>query len=464
MFDNLADSSAIADVEQKEHLKSIKMVNMNLALDVAVVGGLVLTRIILNMQYIMVPLFIYVTLRIMFNKPMYSFAYLLMLIPNIGILSMPLIPIPMFSILIPVAILKLIVSKQIKKVNTMIFSMTFILLIYEFLHGFMYSVHAIMTLISWGLVITYVFLLSSSKKSIYNHDLSIKYYMGGLYISSVYGLYNNFLRTGSFFIFSRNNVTDRFMGSSGDPNYYSLYIMIGLFSLLGILNNKRNRLSKFLYSLSFIVFPVLAIMSLSRMFIIVFVVAGSIYILRVVFSLKKFKRHKNAIIKISPIFLIIYFIFPNILMENLNLILSRFSMYSGDLTALTSNRNIIAIAIIDFLRSNPLALLFGVGIQSYGDRIGNGIGYAHNLILELIAACGIIGTIIFIAYVIFLVLETIKDSNNSSLKKVGIIRWLPLIAMFASYMSINAIEVESFYILLIFAIKNLVHNDECSDV
>lgn len=431
--------------------------NSPFLLDVLIIGSLIIGCKILNVPALMFVLLFYIICKIIVSEPQYTLAYLLILIPNLGVIFIPGIPSPLLNILIPVAIFKMLISNGKMGINRKLSFLTFILILYEYVHAFAYSLDNLITLASWIFTIFYVLLFMSSRHFKYDHGVSIKYFISGICISSAYGLYINFMRSGSLLSFSRVSVTDRFIGAAGDPNYYSVYILIGLFSLLKLIDRNRNLFSRYMYNALFVLLPLFGFMSLSRMFIIVFTIVGIIYLMRVFISVKKYKKHKKFAWKIIGLCIPLVFIFPTKIMDNINLILSRFTMYRDDLTLLTSHRNLIAKNIIDFLISNPFYMLFGVGIQNYGQRVGHGIGYAHNIILELLVAYGFFGTVLFIIYLITLV---VIERHNNIKKHSTLVGWLPVICMMISYMSINAIEVESFYILVIYGIKNIYY---CSD-
>lgn len=420
--------------------------------DALVIGAFIMGSEAVSPAIFTVLLFLYMLYKIFGSSSLYTFPYLMLLLPNLGVAFIPGVPAPLLNLLIPFAILKMVLSKRAKKLDVPLLTAMFLLLVYEFLHISLYDLGNIFTLASWVLAIVYVVMFASDDEQHYNHELAIKYFIAGIVISSVVGLYRNFVTMGTLVDFSQTNVTDRFAGAAGDPNYFSLYVLVGVFSLINLLEKQKTFLSKMLYVGYFITLPLIASMSLSRMYLIVLAFTGALYVLRVFASLNNYHTHKKAMLVVGVLGFAASFVFPVNILNNIKLVLERFTMYGGNLTLLTSNRNLIASYILNFLKENPFYMLFGVGIQGYGDRIGEGVSYAHNILLELLAASGVVGTLIFFLFVATL-LYTIWEKAGSG--RVKLIKALPLMAMAISYMAINAIEVESFYLLLAFSIKNL---------
>jgi hypothetical protein len=400
--------------------------------------------------------------KVLLKSQANTFNIFLLLIPNLGTVFIPHLPVPLLNLLIPIAVFRIIILKDIKIDKKFMF-IALIFISYEWSHIFLYNVKNLLTLFSWTITIFYISLFISNNKLINNdHKLSIKYFISGLFISSFYGVFYSYLKSGLFFNFNRSNLADRFIGAAGDPNYYSVYILIGLFSLLQFLNQKSKVITKFFIIFIFLLLLLFGFMSLSRMFFIVFCFVFFIYFLCVIGFKRKYSSHRKFIISFIIVSLIIFSVFSAEIINNIALTLSRFTNYGNDLTNLTSNRNLIADYILNFLISNPVFLIFGVGIQSYGERVGNMV-YAHNIFLELLAAWGIIGLILFFGFIIILMMKVRSNSflqkENKISNSVNFIGWLPLICLTIGYMSINGIEVESFYILLLFVTKNIYYRD-----
>ena len=93
---------------------------------------------------------------------------------------------------------------------------------------------------------------------------------------------------------------------------------------------------------------------------------------------------------------------------------------------LTTGRDSLMVQYHRFIFDNPRVLLFGIGLQDYGNRLIHfyrvAINAPHNSIQELIIAWGIPGLLLF-ATLFFNMYRTSSHKN----KKQSLINWIPLI-------------------------------------
>ena len=182
--------------------------------------------------------------KVLFKSYAYTFYILLFLVPSLGATLIPNIPVPLLNLLVPIALFKLILLKGVK-FDKHFFIWTFIFIAYECLHVLLYNANNLMTLAGWICTILYFALfIFNNKIASYKNKLAIKYFLSGIFISILYGLLNNYLKTGTVINLDQTDLTVRFSGGAGDPNYYSLYILIGLFSLLKFFHNKSTQYIK----------------------------------------------------------------------------------------------------------------------------------------------------------------------------------------------------------------------------
>ncbi|MDC7783893.1 O-antigen ligase family protein [Priestia megaterium] len=418
-------------------------------IDLIICGSFILISEILNNSSVYYILLLYIVLKTIVNSPQYSFNIILLLIPNLGVVFIPGIPAPLVNLIISISVIKMATQYKGKHMGFILLTLVFIL--YEWAHAFGYDLSTTFSLVSWTFSILYIFLFIGQKLE-YNHATAIKYFIGGICISTIYGIYAGFLKHGSISTFSRLSMSDRFSGGAGDANYYSIYILIGIFSMVSLVNKQNKLLHKILLMVIFISLTFFGFTSLSRMFIIVFSFSMIVYLLRALLSYQRYSRHRRFLIGLIALAASSSMLYLNTIINNITLIFSRFTT-SGDLSSLTSNRDVILEHYIDFLLSHPVQMLFGVGIQKYYLRTGPDTNvYAHNIVMELLVSWGIIGFILFLSFIISLFFMAKYNSEKS---KAGVIVWLPFLCMFIGYMSINGIEVESFYILIIYVIKNI---------
>ena len=431
---------------------------VDLKIDIIVIGLLILCSKIFNSQYIMYIIFLYLCYRIVTNRYEYFFYIGLVLIPNLGILFMPGIPVPIINILPFLSILLWLVRSNKTQLNKDLMIFSVIIIMYEWLHSILYDISSIMGLITWSAMMIYIaiFISNSNIKTSYEHGIAIRCFISGVIISSIYGMYSRYLLKGNLIhIFSQGNATDRFIGAAGDPNYYSMYVLIAAFCLLNLIDKKQSNLQKIIFSILFIILILMGFMSLSRMYILTTMSLMIIYIIIITFSRRSSQQRKFILITLIIIIPVILCLGEGII-NNVNIIFSRILENLDNPTLLLSNRDILIKQYIQYLSENPIALILGVGIQKYYIRAGS--SYAHNVFIEMIVSMGIIGATLMVVY--YKNIYNNEKKFNKNYNQAEFEKIVPLIALLICFISINAIEVESFYILIIFTIKNVLFNTD----
>lgn len=443
-------SEAVAPTKQEAGLHARHVI----MLDIGVIGLCLLVGKLLDTAMLTYCIGIYCSFRILFGSIAKSFALLMLLVPNLGIMSIPVagLTVPILNLLICLALLIQIISCIHEPIPKSYILFIGFFIVYEWGHAILYDVKSIILLFSWSSAILYVSLFLFYSQKTYNHLLVLTYFIAGVFISTVFGILDFYDHYGSLL---NNNATIRFRGGSGDSNYYSMYIMIAMFSMLYAVNQTRNRFSKNLFPLLFIFFLCFGVLSLSRMFLLVVSFLSFLLLCKVLFSWKKNKKILFFILIIGAAFSLLLLNFREELVSIFDLLFSRFTDFIDDPAALTSNRNVIAEQYVGLMSSNLLAFIFGIGIQEYHIRSGI-LLEAHNILLELYVVWGVVG---FFLFAMFIITFFRNSGGISKLVKTNLIGWLPIICMAVSYLSINAMSNESFFLLFLFAMKHIYEFD-----
>ncbi|MEK4091557.1 MULTISPECIES: O-antigen ligase family protein [unclassified Viridibacillus] len=423
-------------------------------LDLYIIGFCILSDKLLNINLLVYCLGIYLAFRILFISPDHAFAVLISLVPNLAVMFIPIpgLSVPIINVLIGIALFKVLISNFKKPINKSYLFIIGLFIAYEWSHIFYYDIKSIILLFSWSFAILYVSLYFFYSLKSYNHKVVIIYSIAGVLISIFYGTLDFFENYGTLM---SNNATIRFKGGAGDPNYFSMYVMISLFLLLYLVKRETNKFYKFLYPLLFVFLVAFGVLSLSRMFLLVISLLLVLLLIKIIFRLKKNKKILFFIMSVIGFLVLFSIFFISEFTSILNLLLSRFTDFIDDPSALTSNRNVLAEQYIELLMSDTKDMIFGMGIQDYHLRSGIQL-QAHNIILELLVVWGLVGFLVFILFIA----TFLKFSNVSRFNvKNDFISWLPIICMGISYLSLNAMSNESFFLLLLFAIKNLQEFD-----
>ncbi|MER2078120.1 O-antigen ligase family protein [Psychrobacillus psychrotolerans] len=421
-----------------------------LLLDTVIIGGSILGQLFGPSNLIISALICYLIMRLFFSSLINNFAILIFLVPNLGstFIYIGTTSIPILNLLICVALLKLCLTYFHDTVNKKVLLVASVFVLYEWIHIFFYDVKTLALLISWSAAVLYVFLLSIYCRSAYHHETVLKYFLAGVGISIVYGLLHFYNLYGTLLA---NNPTIRFKGAAGDSNYFAMYIMISMFSILYLINKKSSKWVQSIYPLLFLFYGAFGVLSLSRMFLLVVSFLMLVMVVKVFIGLRNNKKLFWFIIILLLLIASFFLYFSEEINSVFSLFLSRFTDFLEDPSGLTSNRNVIAERYFDFIVSDFFSMLVGIGIQEYYIRSGVFLE-THNILLEILVVWGLVGFLIFGLFIatIFKIVAVERKISETS-----ILGWLPIICMAVSYMSINAMSNESFFLLVFFAINHI---------
>ena len=263
-------------------------------------------------------------------------------------------------------------------------------------------------------------------------------YSIGLILASALGLLQN------FFPIVKNFVTDvvlrlgeservnRFSGLQGNPNYFTVDIIMALSGIAILLFRENNRLP---YIILFIVLTVIGFLSLSKSFLISWIALIFFMALHII------KSHKRRVRRLIFIMLatigLIYFVAA----EQINEYIIRFTETIGDMSDFTTGRTDIWIECITTIWNNLKILFVGNGING---SLVNDRG-VHNTYLEAIYSLGILGTSIFL-----LVLCVCFKFNTKISEKV---QFLPLIILLIRFLAIGLLTFDNLWFYLVIAVS-----------
>lgn len=254
-------------------------------------------------------------------------------------------------------------------------------------------------------------------------------------ITSLYYLLNKGIRLGSL------DILDTVIKIN--PNAIALYSICSIAMVLSFRNFKDN----FTFNILLIVALLgIGLLTYSRMFII-----AIIFILLLLFLLS----YKNIkIVMITFLFALIFLFFiNNIFPEISDNIFVRF-----DVVDLSNGRTNISQEYNEYLSSNTLSLLFGVGMQDYRNKtdISESV---HNPIQEVVVIWGLVG-LIAVLYLLFYSLKVIVKEEQHG----RFISYLPLITFAISIQTsrIFTTSINVLLMLIVFISSKGDYNDETS--
>lgn len=219
---------------------------------------------------------------------------------------------------------------------------------------------------------------------------------------------------------------NRFMGVSWDANIFALFCSL---SIILILNTNLKTKYKFLIAL---VVTYFGLLSFSKMFILLLLLIFLLYILL---------KLKMNIVKVSVFIMVvicsIYLIEIIFGGQIYQIIEARFNI--DDISQLTSGRSDIQTMYLQEIFNNTKTFLIGA---SYGNENLNGRA-AHNTFIQIFYILGLIGTLIFGAFMISVNRLIAKQSNKFSLG----INIAPVIICSFAFMALSAFTNHVTYII-----------------
>lgn len=265
------------------------------------------------------------------------------------------------------------------------------------------------------------------------------------YLLSMYGGMGEFISS-----FMASTYAYRFGHSYGDtvggamaiPLYTTMIISCGLTYYLH--SPKMQLHQKVIISISVIISIVFGAMTISRSFYLGFIVTLA--------SIVIFKVSKNKHIKWIILFFCVMAIF--ILLSSKSDLISKifsnlkFRMDNG-VKAGSEGRTDIWISCIEYLLTNPLYFLFGMGSTNYVN-IGSESGKlfsagAHNLFLDFLMSWGVIGLLGMMLFLVYIYKKQIKQNTEFSKQTI-----IPLITyLIFSMTALRSCSLKTWVFMLI---------------
>lgn len=258
----------------------------------------------------------------------------------------------------------------------------------------------------------------------------IKIFIFSLIIANFIGYFKSYLPNMTNFIvdkslrIERGVYSNRFSGLNGDPNYYSVNMLLGLALILYLLIKKEMKINKGVFLIILLIFFGAQTNSKTFLLTLVGIFALTIY------ALFKNKRYFFGFLFM---FVIIIFAFLTISgkIPIFNTVFNRLKSDTS-ISDLTTKRSDIAISYFNFFNSNPIVYFFGNGFNS--GLINNKV--PHNTYIDFIYNFGILGSILFLYVVLFNTRFYKKEKNISN--------YIPLAIILICYISLSELKYYDF--------------------
>ena len=421
-----AISNTVNRYSKKECVYSQRYVILICALLFALISG----RLINNLFFY---IFAAVSLVVfVFSSIKHCVSFLMFLLPFASILKRDVDAISFFTILFFFLIAKMVMFHA--KIDAVLFLYLLIFFTYNLVFSGMGQLTTIVTMIAGMLMLYYI-----RQENVDVNSVVITYSFG-VCLSSILTLLKGSLPILNTFIsdvtmkLGEGEYTSRFSGLAGNPNYYTLDIIMALSAIFVISYSTKNQK---IYTFFTIVLSVFGMMSVSKSFLVTWVM---LIIIWFILSVKQggVKMVKFAFVLALGAF-IIYFVAD----DYVHSFLMRFFKDStGSINDITTGRYNIWINYIKAIFNDLKIMLFGNGLKTLC-----GVKGTHNTYLEALFNVGLVGSAVF--------LICLKQSMGKGIVK-GVV-WIPAIMLMVRMIAIGIFTHDNlwFYLLIIVLLSKL---------
>jgi hypothetical protein len=244
-----------------------------------------------------------------------------------------------------------------------------------------------------------------------------------------------------WFRFGESSVTSGTMALRGNANELAYYCITGLTVGLLTLNYKKG-MTKIITLIAMVIIGYGGVLSLSRSFVIVFLV------LLILFFFSRIKSPK-AFFLVIVTFAVTTYLSMLYLKNNPELLEGFLSRFSDSTISSGGGRFTGLARQWDSFLNIPRCWLIGTGVTQYIDILG-GTASIHNMLSQVIICYGIPAGIIFLVAII----SPILSKSNCNRKRMDL--WLPLIAVILFVQTIQFLNPYSLmfpYVIGVYASK-----------
>ena len=211
------------------------------------------------------------------------------------------------------------------------------------------------------------------------------YYILGMILSSFVGLYAQ--NQSIFYEYAKeiytNDDYNRFCGLAGDPNYYSVNMMIAFIMLLGL--RKKDKVSVDVFWVLYGLMTVFGFLTVSKSFMLMYIF---IFAVTAFIVLKNKNPIENTILVLGVVVILIVGLSSGGLLSTM---IERLTS-ANNMHELTTGRSSIWEHYIELLRTDPGVIVFGTGLTN---ELLMKQG-THNLYLESIYHLGFAGVLLLL--------------------------------------------------------------------
>ncbi|MGN0243012.1 MAG: hypothetical protein ACI4CT_02995 [Lachnospiraceae bacterium] len=384
-------------------------------------------------------LFVFVCISLyvfVMSSTRHCISLLFFLLPFSSILKLNVDSISFFTILFFIVVLRMVVENLEIDGNLMMCVWAFFL--YNFIFFGFKEMTTILTMIAGMLMLYYI------RNDGIDADSVVASFSLGICLSSTLALFKKSLPIINIFVtdamlkLGENNYAKRFSGLQGNPNYYTLDIIIALSAIIILMYNSKPQK---IHTVFMIVLSVFGLMSVSKSFLFVWV------FLIVCWFVLSIKQGGGKVVKFVFIVLIGAVVVYCFAYDYINAYFLRFMKdSSGTMASITTGRSHIWTVYLETMFKDFKILFFGNGLNTLLESLGKGM---HNTYLQCLYNLGFIGSMIL--------LTSIKVSMGRIITKR--VLWIPIILLMIRMFAINILTYDNlwFYLAILVLLSEFCH-------
>lgn len=356
------------------------------------------------------------------SKVKYCIPLLFFLLPFATILKLNVDGMSFFTILFFVAILKTMLINR--KVDARLLLCIIGCFFYNIFFSGFGQITTIVTMIFGMLMLYYV-----RNENIDAESVVVSFSLG-ICLSSVLALFRTsipIVRTlvaYSMLKLGENDYTTRFSGLCGNPNYYTLDIIVALSAIVVLMHGKKPQK---IHTFFMIALSTFGLMSVSKSFLVTWVI---LLVCWFVLSIRQGAGKFVKFVFILAIGAIVVYFFA---FDYINSYIFRLEEdLWGTIESITTGRLHIWVAYIEALSDDFKIFFWGNGLNTMLEFLGKG---THNTYLEAVFSMGILGAILFFI------------SLKASMGKLSLrgVLWIPVILLMIRMFAIGILTYDNLW-------------------
>ncbi len=357
------------------------------------------------------------------SNPAHCVAFLFFLLPVASIMKFYVGSMSYYTVFFFLTVVKMVIAHR--KIDLRLFALAVLFVVYNFVFSGTRGITTLITMVAGSLILYYVRQENISAKTI------TFAFAAGICLASCIALLqqslpivNRFIQ-GEMLKMGDGEYAHRFSGLSGNPNYYTMDIIMVQAALLVLMFREQKQT---LCLIGFGILSVFGFMSISQSYLLTWILLVFCWFL---LSLKKGIGGVLKFVFIGVLMLAVVAVFA---FDYLEAFAFRLRGSQGSISSVTTGRTDIWKDYFEVIFGNMKVLFFGSG---FGQTIASKRG-AHNTYIESIFVFGIVGSSVLLGML------------KASMRKIltARIMWVPVLMLLVRMMAIGIISHDNLWFYL----------------